>query len=148
MRILIVTQRLDAEHDVLGFFAGWVEALAAAADRVEVVAQWVGEHPFAAATPVHSLGKEGGAGKLRQLARLERVLWRRLIRRRAVDLVFCHMCPEYVPLCYPLARLGNANDMVGTAIFLASNASAFMTGQTLRVDGGTSAGYAWPIDQM
>lgn len=48
----------------------------------------------------------------------------------------------------PLARLGSADDIVGTALFLASEASAFITGQTLRVDGGTSAGYAWPIDQL
>ena len=47
----------------------------------------------------------------------------------------------------PLRRLGDPDDMVGTALFLASPASAFMTGQTLRVDGGMSAGIMWPIDQ-
>lgn len=45
----------------------------------------------------------------------------------------------------PLGRLGQPEDMVGTAIFLASPASAFMTGQTLFVDGGFSAGWSWPI---
>lgn len=45
----------------------------------------------------------------------------------------------------PLARLGTPEDMVGTAIFLASQASAFMTGQTLYVDGGFSSGWSWPI---
>jgi NAD(P)-dependent dehydrogenase (short-subunit alcohol dehydrogenase family) len=45
----------------------------------------------------------------------------------------------------PLGRLGQPADMVGTAIFLASPASAFMTGQTLYVDGGFSAGWNWPI---
>ena len=45
----------------------------------------------------------------------------------------------------PLGRLGAPEDMVGTAIFLASKASAFMTGQTLYVDGGFSAGWSWPI---
>lgn len=45
----------------------------------------------------------------------------------------------------PLGRLGQPEDMVGTAIFLASKASAFMTGQTLYVDGGFSAGWSWPI---
>ncbi len=105
MRILIVTQRLDAEHDVLGFFAGWVEALASASDGVEVIAQWLGDRSTGADVTVHSLGKERGAGKPRQLARLQRILWRCLVRDRAADLVFCHMCPEYVPLCAPLARL-------------------------------------------
>ncbi|MBI1900785.1 MAG: glucose 1-dehydrogenase [Planctomycetia bacterium] len=46
----------------------------------------------------------------------------------------------------PLRRLGVPEDMVGTALFLASKASAFMTGQVLFVDGGFSAGLAWPID--
>jgi NAD(P)-dependent dehydrogenase (short-subunit alcohol dehydrogenase family) len=46
----------------------------------------------------------------------------------------------------PLVRLGQPEDMIGAAIFLASPASAWMTGQTVFVDGGFSAGLAWPID--
>lgn len=46
----------------------------------------------------------------------------------------------------PLERLGTVSDLVGAAIFLASDASQFMTGQTLRVDGGFTAGINWPID--
>lgn len=45
----------------------------------------------------------------------------------------------------PQRRLGNPEDMAGTAIFLASNASAFMTGQVIYVDGGFTAGFNWPI---
>jgi gluconate 5-dehydrogenase len=45
----------------------------------------------------------------------------------------------------PLGRLGEVEDMVGTCIFLASQASAFMTGQVVYVDGGMSAGVNWPI---
>jgi NAD(P)-dependent dehydrogenase (short-subunit alcohol dehydrogenase family) len=46
----------------------------------------------------------------------------------------------------PLRRLGEPGDLVGTAVFLASEASAFMTGQILYVDGGFGCGLAWPID--
>lgn len=46
----------------------------------------------------------------------------------------------------PLKRLGQVDDMIGAAIFLASPASAWMTGQVLFVDGGVSAGLMWPID--
>lgn len=46
----------------------------------------------------------------------------------------------------PLVRMGVPDDLVGAAIFLASAASAFVTGQVLYVDGGFSCGLAWPIE--
>jgi NAD(P)-dependent dehydrogenase (short-subunit alcohol dehydrogenase family) len=46
----------------------------------------------------------------------------------------------------PMGKLGDVRDLVGSAIFLASAAANFVTGQVLRVDGGVSAGIAWPID--
>jgi NAD(P)-dependent dehydrogenase (short-subunit alcohol dehydrogenase family) len=45
----------------------------------------------------------------------------------------------------PAARLGIPGDLIGTAIFLASQASDFMTGQVLYVDGGFTAGSTWPL---
>jgi NAD(P)-dependent dehydrogenase (short-subunit alcohol dehydrogenase family) len=45
----------------------------------------------------------------------------------------------------PLGRLGKPDDLIGAAIFLASPAAKFVTGQQLFVDGGFTAGYAWPI---
>ncbi|HUS39008.1 MAG TPA: glucose 1-dehydrogenase [Pirellulales bacterium] len=47
----------------------------------------------------------------------------------------------------PQKRLGKPADMVGTAIFLASPASEFMTGQIVYVDGGFTAGWNWPIPE-
>ena len=46
----------------------------------------------------------------------------------------------------PLKRLGEVDDLVGAAVFLTSDASAFMTGQVVYVDGGVSAGLMWPIE--
>ena len=39
----------------------------------------------------------------------------------------------------PLRRFGRLHDLVGAAIFLASDASAYITGQCLGIDGGTLA---------
>lgn len=47
----------------------------------------------------------------------------------------------------PLGRLGQPEDLIGAAIFLASGASTFMTGQTIYVDGGMIAGRMWPIPE-
>jgi len=46
----------------------------------------------------------------------------------------------------PLGRLGDVAELVGATVFLASSAGAFVTGQVIRVDGGISAGLAWPIE--
>ena len=36
----------------------------------------------------------------------------------------------------PMGRVGQASDIVGAAVFLASSASDYITGQTLCLDGG------------
>lgn len=44
-----------------------------------------------------------------------------------------------------MGRLGRPDDLVGTAVFLASSASDYVTGQNIYVDGGFMAGEDWPI---
>ena len=40
----------------------------------------------------------------------------------------------------PLKRIGDPDEIAGAAVFLASKAAAFMTGQTMVIDGGVTAG--------
>ncbi|HZB72526.1 MAG TPA: SDR family oxidoreductase [Acidimicrobiales bacterium] len=43
----------------------------------------------------------------------------------------------------PLGRAGHVDDLAGAAVFLASELSSYVTGQTLHVDGGTAAAGGW-----
>ena len=43
----------------------------------------------------------------------------------------------------PMGRVGHVDECAGAAVFLASQLSSYVTGQTLHVDGGTSAAMGW-----
>jgi len=46
----------------------------------------------------------------------------------------------------PLGRPGHVDEIAGTAVFLASDMSAYLTGETLHIDGGTHAAGGWYHD--
>ena len=50
-----------------------------------------------------------------------------------------HLIPTWVPL----GRFGQPDDLAAVALFLASDLSAFVTGTTVHVDGGTLAAAGW-----
>jgi 3-oxoacyl-[acyl-carrier protein] reductase len=43
----------------------------------------------------------------------------------------------------PMGRPGHVGEMAGAAVFLASDMSSYITGQTIHVDGGTQAARGW-----
>jgi len=45
----------------------------------------------------------------------------------------------------PQHRMGSPADIAGMAVYLASPAADFVTGQTFPVDGGFTAGHPWPV---
>lgn len=104
MKLLVITQAVDQNDDVLSFFVGWIERLAQRLGTVQVVAQRVGPHRLNDTVQVHSLGKERGAGRLSRQLGLQRLLARILLQERSADVILCHMCPEYALAAYPIAR--------------------------------------------
>jgi hypothetical protein len=43
----------------------------------------------------------------------------------------------------PMGRAGHVDEMAGAAVFLASDMSSYVTGQSIHVDGGTQASSGW-----
>ncbi|MBY0111027.1 glycosyltransferase [Patescibacteria group bacterium] len=113
MRILVVTQALDTDHPVLGFFHRWVEELAPRVSSLHVIALSVGTHAVPENVTVHSLGKETGVQPSFIYA------WRFLSRawalRHEYDVVFVHMNQEYVFLA------GLMWKMLGKRVYLWRN---------------------------
>jgi len=50
---------------------------------------------------------------------------------------------ERMAASYPLGRVAEPNDVASVILFLASDEASFITGTTLPVDGGYTAGMAW-----
>jgi len=149
MHLVILTQVLDRDDAVLGFFHGWCEAFAGHVDRLTVFAQRVGQVDLPDHVDVRSLGKESGGGRWTMLSRL----WAGLASLRGEarpDAVLAHMVPKFVhyaaPLCKPRGvpmylwythkgvdrNLRMAVPMV-RRVFTASAESFRMTGQERRV---------------
>lgn len=120
MRLLIVTQAVDRNDPVLGFFHRWIEEFAKHFERVYVVCLKEGEHALPANVSIHSLGKEKGRSLFKYLFRFYRLAWS---LRHDYDAVFVHMNQEYVLLSGPLWRA------MGKPVYLWRNhyAGSFLT---------------------
>lgn len=108
MKLLIVTQKVDQNDDLLGFFHRWLEVFSKEFSAMTVVCLEKGEHALPPSVSVHSLGKEKsralprGVRTLRYIA----VFVRYIVRfRREYDAVLVHMNQEYVLIGGLLWRL-------------------------------------------
>jgi GxxExxY protein len=104
MKLLILTQKIDMNDDVLGFFHGWVAEFAKSCEQITVICLKKGENDLPANVKVLSLGKEKleiGYWKLDIIKKLKygfnffRYLWQ---ERKNYDAVFVHMNQIYVIL--------------------------------------------------
>ncbi len=95
MRILILTQKVDINDDVLGFMHGWIAEFAKNCEKVTVICLEEGKYNLAQNVKVLSLGKENAESRLKYIFNFYKYIWR---ERRNYDAVFVHMNPEYVVL--------------------------------------------------
>ena len=107
MKLLIVTQAVDADDPALGFFVGWIQEFAKHVQNVEVICLKEGKHDaLPTNVRVHSLGKEKGpprfARRLVYAIHFKFLAWK---LRHHYDAVFVHMNPEYVVIAGPLWRM-------------------------------------------
>ena len=95
MKLLILTQTVDTQNPVLGFFHRWIEEFAKHAELVTVICLKEGEHNLPQNVKVLSLGKEKGASRLKYIWNFYRHIFQ---ERKNYDSVFVHMNQEYILL--------------------------------------------------
>lgn len=108
MKLLILTQKIDLNDDLLGFMHGWIEELAKYCEKITVIALGVGQYCLPHNVKVLSLGKDGLKIKnpklgissnflrrLKYIFNFYRYVWK---FGHDYDCVFVHMNQEYVIL--------------------------------------------------
>lgn len=95
MRLLIITQKVDSNDPILGFFHRWIEEFAKHCEQITVICLYEGTHNLPGNVCVFSLGKERGVSRLRYVLNFYHLVWR---ERKNYDAVFVHMNPIYVIL--------------------------------------------------
>ena len=95
MRLLILTQKVDRNDDVLGFMHGWINEFAKKCEKITVICLKKGEVSLPANVKVLSLGKETVESRVKYLVNFYKYIFQ---ERKNYDAVFVHMNPEYFTL--------------------------------------------------
>jgi glycosyltransferase involved in cell wall biosynthesis len=95
MKLLIVTQRLDMDDPILGFFHGWIIKFSEHFESIVVICLYKGECMLPSNVKVFSLGKENNISRLGYIINFYKYIW---LERRNYDRVFIHMNQIYVLL--------------------------------------------------
>lgn len=102
MKLLIITQKVDKNDSVLGFFCRWIIELSKHCELVNVICLYKGEYDLPDNVKVFSLGKEERQSRLQYLIHF---YWYVIHERKNYDVVFIHMNQIYVLLAGLLWKL-------------------------------------------
>jgi glycosyltransferase involved in cell wall biosynthesis len=102
MKLLICTQKVDKDDDVLGFVHRWIEVFAQTFDEITVICLYKGRVDLPQNVRVFSLGKEGGVSRFKYVKNFYTYAWK---ERKHYDAVYVHMNAEYVILGWWLWKL-------------------------------------------
>lgn len=110
MKLLITTQKVDIDDDVLGFVHNWISEFAIKFDSITVVCLFKGEYDLPKNVKVLSMGKEEYLSyphivrRIITTFRFYKHIWQ---NKRDYDVVFVHMNPEYIVLGGLLFKIWN-----------------------------------------
>lgn len=95
MKLLIITQKIDINDDVLGFFHSWILAFSKKCESILAICLKKGQYQLPENVKVVSLGKESGESKSKYFFNFYKYIWK---NRKEYDAVFVHMNPIYIVL--------------------------------------------------
>lgn len=95
MKLLILTQTVDRDDPILGFFCRWIEEFSKRCEKVTVICLKRGRYEFPDNVKVLSLGKENGTNRIKYVWNFFKYLRR---ERHNYSAVFVHMNPIYLVL--------------------------------------------------
>ena len=93
MRLLIVTQKVDKNDPILGFFHRWIIEFAKHFESIVVICLEKGAYELPSNVKVLSLGKENRKSRIQYILRFYKYIWQ---ERKNYDVVFVHMNQEYL----------------------------------------------------
>lgn len=93
MKLLIITQKVDSRDQLLGFFIDWIRKFSEKFGKITVLCLEKGEFSLPDNVKVISLGKDRGAGKLKQLFNFYFSIFN---LRSEYDAIVVHMNPVWM----------------------------------------------------
>ena len=101
-RLLIITQKVDKNDDLLGFFVYWLREFSKHFEHISVIALGVGSHELPKNVTVYSCGKERGVWRP---VRWVRFLWLLVTLIPRSSGIFAHMSPAFALSAWPIAAI-------------------------------------------